>query len=63
MHSASATVLSGDDPLQQNTLEVPNSVVPRSFGGAMPIAGGGKAVQLTLPAWSLVVLELELGGN
>ena len=54
---ASAVVLSGDNPLEENTLEHPHNLVPKKFTGAVSSARDGQSLQLTMPAWSLLVRD------
>ena len=54
----SATVLGGGDPLAENTLDAPTTVVPRDFSAAVAVAANGSALELTLPEWSVAVVTV-----
>ena len=54
-------MLTADSPDAQNTLELPDAVAPAVLEPAPSVRAGGKAMDLTLPAWSLVVVTATLG--
>ena len=61
MRRVSAAVLTADSPDAQNTLDAPDVVAPAPM--ASDWSPGDKAVTLTLPAWSLVVVSLAVDDN
>ena len=54
-----ATILTGDDPRAQNTLEAPDTVRPRPFVVPAWPAVPGKEWEITLPPHALVVLTMQ----
>ena len=56
-----AHVLTAASPDDQNTLDMPDVVVPAELAPMPSVASGGKTLSVEMPAWSLVVVEVALG--